>query len=533
MLILHVVIIGLVLVTTAAPDTDCPEVKGCQCLVETDWLTGNRRYIVNCAKSNLKSFPDLKSLSKTTITKLLLNGNNISRIAKEDFCNIEAKELDVSHNPMLTIDNNTFACLRTKLTVLSLENVGLNINNGLAFLKGLRNLRELNLGSNNDFELDSILTRNVFRDLDLYSLKKLNLANCQLSNMNISSFSGLEGLEELMLEYNYFESVPYEIKRLAGLKHLNLYGNEITALTNGSFSTLRRMEKLNLGSNEIYTVDDDAFRGLESNLHQLDINDNELTFVPSKAIRKLRSLTTLNLAMNFIENIEDDAFQGQYRIKELILDGNPINFSAQMFNGMEHSIERLRIRNMRLTSLPLASLKKLKTLKTLDMAQNRIKDIQKGFMQGLHVESLYLSANNISHVSLDGFSDLGHQLDLDMTSNKISNITFILFSKPCAIRNIDVSDNPIVCDCALEQIKTSGVVSSLVEGDCLFHGGEKAGFHSDDVNGMLSTMCQTSNRKYNCLTGTEISSNSRVEPTLFPILVLVLTFICLKFDILT
>lgn len=67
-------------------DFRCPVLEkqtSCTCR-EDVWWNNDRLTIVNCSHANLKTMPNLSSLSNRNVTKLLLRGNNISSISLSD-----------------------------------------------------------------------------------------------------------------------------------------------------------------------------------------------------------------------------------------------------------------------------------------------------------------------------------------------------------------------------------------------------------------------------------------------------------------
>lgn len=464
-LALNFVTVSMVLIYTLA-DFRCPAFeKQTQCTCrEIVWWNNDRMSIVNCSFLNLKTMPNLSSLSNQNVTKLLLSGNNISTVSVSDFDVRSISELDLSRNTLETGGIGTLSQLGADLTKLNLARNRIAIDQGLMFIKNLSILTELILDSNTirNYENDSqILPDDIFRDLRLHSLRKLSLRSCGITMIEPRAFVGLESIKEIDLTYNYLEKVPSAILQLKNLERLFLGGNDITKIATDSFVTLDALEEIVLDYNELSTIDDGAFRGLEDSLKELELHANYLSQIPTAAMKQLRKLLFLKISKNNIKTIKN-AFQGDYTLNMLELDSNPLVFSKNTFQGLEHSLETLFLRDVGMSIIPVAELSSLKTLSYLDISHNHFH--RKTFdtdISTLSVKTLVMSNNSLRHISPSAFINLRHPIGLDLDNNNISNISFIISSPPCSFRYVDVTGNPIECDCDVEEILHTGIIFGM------------------------------------------------------------------------
>jgi len=83
-------------------------------------------------------------------------------------------------------------------------------------------------------------------------------------------------------------------------------------------------EKAFFASNEITSIQPDAFLNGYSQLKILQLHDNNITEIPSGSFNTLEELEKLFLQDNFIEIIEDYYFNNLVALKFLFLENNRI-----------------------------------------------------------------------------------------------------------------------------------------------------------------------------------------------------------------
>lgn len=450
----------------------CPEMTNCACLDGTDWWLNSwtNVKVVNCSHRSLTEIPDFSLLKDKTFHRLLLNNNNITAINRDDFNNISVREVVLRKNPMKRIRHDAFQEIRHVLEVLDLDSARITIDEGLRFLDGLYKLKVLDLGYNRLRDRYEEFPSEIFAGLNLSSLTTLTLQALQITKIDDGAFSGLENLEQLDLSYNFISDIPSELRKLKNLKGLKLYFNELTSIKNNTFSGLTKLKKLLIGVNEITadSIELGAFNDLNNSIEEINLYQNPLYKVPSDVLRNLKNLKKLSLVKTNLENIENGSFVGEYKLEELRLDYNPgLNFDDEgMFNGIEDSLQVLFIRRLNLEKLPQHVLKRLENLHYLDAADNEIKKIDKHFFNGLRLSQIKLMGNQIRHVDHRAFKHFDKGLTLDLHSNDIRDISFILKVEECTFQEVYLTKNKIPCDCNVERVLNSGLVSWQVVGEC-------------------------------------------------------------------
>lgn len=165
--------------------------------------------------------------------------------------------------------------------------------------RNLRALQSLNLLGNQITDIAA----GAFEKL--HRLQVLNLNNNQLRHLNPLSFQGLYKLEKLLLEENLLSDVPSAVfthpLELPSLKSVNLAKNNISQLGARSFSDAVTLEEILLQENHISNISSDAFLGLEA-LRSVRLDDNKLqTFGEDCVLRGLEAAQQLALRNNPVD----------------------------------------------------------------------------------------------------------------------------------------------------------------------------------------------------------------------------------------
>ncbi|XP_045204796.2 leucine-rich repeat-containing G-protein coupled receptor 5A-like [Mercenaria mercenaria] len=499
---------------TVASLFTCPEMTNCACGEVNDWWLNEWTNIkvVNCSYRSLTKIPDFNLLKDKTFHRLLLNNNNITGINRDDFKNISIREVVLRKNPMKKIARDAFQEIRHVLEILDLDSDRITIDEGLRFLHGLYKLKVLDLGYNrlkNEYEE---FPSEVFANSNLSSLTTLTLQALQMTKIDDGAFSGIENLEQLDLSYNFISDFPSELRKLKNLKGLKLYSNELTSIKNNTFAGLTKLKKLLLGVNEITaeSIELGAFNDLTDSIEEINLYQNPLMKVPSEVLQNLKNLKKLSLVKTNLESIENGSFVADYKLEELHLDDNPkLSFEDEgMLNGAEDSLQVLFIRRLNLEKLPLKVLRRLENLYYLDAADNVIKKIDKHFFNGLKLSHIKLMWNQVRHVDHRAFKNMGKGIILDLHGNDIRDISFILHVEECTFQEIYMTKNKIPCDCTVEKVLNSGLVSWQVIGECFIETeGKKQWYSFDDSNvkDHFGKVCNKTRRYASCFQSTSDS----------------------------
>lgn len=310
-------------------------------------------------------------------------------------------------------------------------------------------------------------------------LQHLDLSQNHLVNIPTKSFAYQRKLQEMHLNHNKISSVSNTtFQGLNSLTVLNLKRNFLEELTNGVFATLPRLEELNLGQNRISRIEPRAFAGLSA-LRILYLDDNQLSSVPTTSFHLLGSLAELHVGLNAFSFLPDDAFAGLNRLTVLDLNGAGLsNISEFAFRGLP-GLRSLNLFGNRLFTVPTLQLagltrledlfigqndfltleshsfKGLKNLKLLDITgATQLERVEKGaFEDNINLETIWLANNKklatIDDCTLLGLPKLKH---VSLKDNAIVSLNENVFVGK-ELKQLDLSDNPIFCDCHLLWLK--------------------------------------------------------------------------------
>lgn len=278
--------------------------------------------------------------------------------------------------------------LRTLKQLKDLD-LSFNLIGDLIGLKGLMNLKRLDLGNNKLGNLNRQILRNNQR-----GRSTLDFITFDLGSLPKLSFLGLE-------RCNLKEVAPLA-KSLKGsnLQKLNLNGNKISDDELGQLVKLQSLVELKLQSNNLISLRHAKFpRGLkkldlEGNL--IDLNDTE----PLKNLRELKKLEDLNLAGNR-DCVDIKWLRPLTSLKKLDLsylkswfwgdvDDRPIRDIRPLWDLK--NLEILYLKKFRLSVEDVKILGKMPNLKELNLEDNDITDIS-ALKNLKNLKKLNISAN--------------------------------------------------------------------------------------------------------------------------------------------
>ncbi|KAM0340985.1 hypothetical protein ACHAPU_010217 [Fusarium lateritium] len=203
------------------------------------------------------------------LEKLLITNNRLTHAVPSSFGQlVSLRELDIKYNGISSID---IISELPKLETLSADH-----NCVSAFVGQFESLRQLKLNSNplNKFEIVAPVP----------TLKILNLSNAQLASID-SSFVNMVNLEHLILDKNYFVSLPQEIGTLSRLEHFSIANNSVGELP-AQIGCLTELRVLNVRGNNISKLPMELWWA--NRLETFNASSNVLEHFPKPASRAPR-----------------------------------------------------------------------------------------------------------------------------------------------------------------------------------------------------------------------------------------------------
>ena len=170
------------------------------------------------------------------------------------------------------------------------------------------------------------------------------------------------------------ESLPSKIENLVNLLTLTLTGNRLVQLPE-QIGCLQRLRHLNLSYNQIRTIDDQFFAGLNE-LETLNLSNNALEHLPQLSQENNRKLAVLNLSHNRLQSL-DSLSSALEHLAHVDLSSNLFDEFPSTLLSM-HSLKNLVFESNQLTQVPcqLSQLPKLKGLfASLSLSLTKIRSL--------------------------------------------------------------------------------------------------------------------------------------------------------------
>lgn len=293
--------------------------------------------------------------------------------------------VDISYNVINMIASQPFANCRA-LRELHLKNNSINHIIDGAF-NGLQSLNTLDLSSNR------IRTLTPPMIMQLSALVTLDLHNNELQEFNAEIFALTQILQYLRLENNQLATwnmAALEVDH-PRLESIGLAGNRFITIPANAFARFTNLGFLSIGDNIL------TFPTLTNvpRLATLILDNNRLTVAEAEAFRNMQNLHTLSMVDNEIASVnftqmENDAYLLQLRV--LRLSGNRIT-SLHDNNFSLLRLTTLDLSRNQMTRINSGDLRPVAQMRDLNVANNRIVRIERGFFDGITQKTFRATGN--------------------------------------------------------------------------------------------------------------------------------------------
>uniref|UniRef100_A0AAQ5Y7C2 Slit homolog 1b (Drosophila) n=1 Tax=Amphiprion ocellaris TaxID=80972 RepID=A0AAQ5Y7C2_AMPOC len=295
---------------------------------------------------------------------------------------------------------------------------------------------ELRLNNN---DLSVLEATRAFKGLS--QLKKINLSNNKISEIEDGAFEGASSVVELHLTANHLESVRGSMFRgMEGLRMLMLRNNKISCIHNGSFTGL-------------------------TNVRLLSLYDNQLSTILPGAFDTLPNLSTLNLLANPFNCDCRLSWFGVWLRSRRIVTGNPRCQGPAFLREIplqDVAVPDFRCEDgMMISCVPGPQCPSQCTcMDTVVRCSNKhLQALPRGLPR--NVTELYLDGNQFTSVPKElatfkylqlmrCLSDsLWSQSFRSLHGNDISELQQGIFSDVASLSHLAIGANPLYCDCRL------------------------------------------------------------------------------------
>ena len=262
---------------------------------------------------------------------------------------------------------------------LTLENLDISYNAvvEVKFDVYMKKLKHLNMEFNGLNEIKN----NSFSGLENLETLNLNYSPLRSLNEDGSSLNGLSNLKKLTFEYNQFYVTPSSFafaKVRESLQHLSFSRNfRLEIISPMNFSSLKTLK---ISSCKLGVIGNDTFVGAP-NLEFLDLSYSQISLLAKFSLRGLNFLKSLNISGNSLSLIPYRSLQPVSRtLEELIANSLPL----KLIHSLRESFDTKFMGNLLHLSLvqcPLESISdnsffnNLRNLKTLKLSNTRLAEI--------------------------------------------------------------------------------------------------------------------------------------------------------------
>lgn len=273
--------------------------------------------------------------------------------------------------------------------------------------------------------------------IGLYEIDEIDLKYNRITDFDASSLNG-SNVSWLILTGNQLTSMGFKELVLPKLRHLILSKNKLNNLIveRGNFPTLI---EISADNNEIT-----SFQIVNNEIYSLTISENKIRAFFADNLRA-PNLHFLHLERNKLTGIHSHALQNLPKLKEIRLEGNPIEMVDFGFANVTHF--RITDDNIIITQErkeePLSIFVNWENVQRLILSSNKIKTfkIQRYVSNG--IEELKLDNNLIETIDRDDLKIFNNLFMLDLSNNRISSINYDSFSMLRKLHTLNLNNNCI------------------------------------------------------------------------------------------
>lgn len=254
-------------------------------------------------------------------------------------------------------------------------------------------------------------------------IKHLDLADNGMTSISDGAFySQLEGIEGIAVTNNSLKDFP-KLGKMPKLASLDLTGNELTEIPEGTFDQTPKLKILRLERNKICTLTRNALNETKQFLELLDLSDNCFKDIPAQNLRSAKKLTYLDMSNNQLTDLTAQQFMTLPSLKEVRLNNNKIrHFSPLSFMNVPN-LQHLYLRYNELYELEPNRFQGFQKLELLDLTGNKITKIKSSaFKEVMSLKQLFLDENRIESVETLAFSSNPKLQMISMQENKIDTL---------------------------------------------------------------------------------------------------------------
>ena len=394
--------------------------------------TKDKEIILKRRFINNNGFSLLNSVSFNRLSKLYLKNNSINNLEiSGQFNNHFINEINLRSNRIVSINGFKYYCFKNlsilKLAKNKIKDISILENNNF------NNLRYLDIAKN---EIEDI---SVFKKAHFTELEKLRLENNPIINIEVLN----EAIQLINLRELNFESsanIKYRIKDIKNctsevielaLSKIDfiqnyIFNNEITITTNiqneKKYTLVDILEDCKCNKMK-YVLDCNLFiNAFKKTILYNVLDDEEREKIQNNIINDNFELNDTKI-LEF-ENEIEKTYSKKINILKMINYNVENNYFILNFNSSIFStITKLNLSHNNINNLYIPSDRNLKSLITLNLSDNKIKDLSiLKYTNFPYLTKLYLNNNEATSFDFNDLKNMQNLIELTLYKNKIKNI---------------------------------------------------------------------------------------------------------------
>ena len=286
---------------------------------------------------------------------------------------------------------------------------------------------------------------------------KSNLTFLKIENYGIATLMGdtfqpCQNLESLDLSKNDLRQVEEEnFSGLSKLQYLNLNYNQLNSIGNFTFRKLPQLEALHVAFNHIQEISELNFAGLQ-NIKNIDLRSSQIRSIHRNAINFLTTLEEIILFNNSLTAIAANLFSNLPYLRIINLQSNLIH-TIEHQQMASRSLVMVNFGQNEITAIPTGFLQNISSSKvTVNLAGNSIASLPANVLNGVTLEVLFLSSNNISTIDKDALNNSFIE-KFDIQQNFLQHIPEGVQKHLNQSNVLLLSNNPWSCDCSIQWVR--------------------------------------------------------------------------------
>ena len=242
-------------------------------------------------------------------------------------------------------------------------------------------------------------------------LRSIFITHNKISSLHRENLRSMTSLRLLLLKNNPLEFLEDDVfAECPSITDLDFDHTHLTQLPNMTY--LPNLLNLHINHARLRNIPEDLCFSCFK-LAILEANNNELTEVPSISCQKL---VDLDVSHNQLTSLHPDLLKSMKHVRSLDLENNYISELDQNFFENSVDMEFLYLGQNRLTKLP--SLERMSILLLVNVSYNRIRRIDRGtFANQVVMSKLYLNDNQINYIDPFAFAVHSNLRFLNLSRN--------------------------------------------------------------------------------------------------------------------